>query len=112
MGDAAAAAEAQQRAAEAAAALDKDLTAKEAANKDLYAQGNAVMNIKVLVTATLDKPANNYGRWRSSFLTVLGKYNLKDHVLSNDAYPARSVWAQMDCCVLTWVYCTVSSDLQ
>jgi hypothetical protein len=46
--------------------------------------------------AALDKPANNYSRWRSSFLTVLGKYNLKDHVLSNDAYPARSVWAQMD----------------
>jgi hypothetical protein len=112
MGDAAAAAEAQKRAAEAAAALNKDLTAKEAANKDLYAQTNAVMNIKVLVTTTLDKPANNYGRWRSSFLTVLGKYNLKDHVLSDDAYPARSVWAQMDCCVLTWVYCTVSSDLE
>jgi hypothetical protein len=112
MGDVAAAAEAQKCAAEAAAALDKDLTAKEAANKDLYAQANAVMNIKVLVTGTLDKPANNYGRWRSSFLTVLGKYNLKDHVLSDDAYPAGSVWAQMDCCVLTWVYCTVSSDLQ
>jgi hypothetical protein len=109
---AAAAAEAQKRAEEAAAALDKDLTCKEAGNKDLYAQANVVMNIKVLVTATLDKPANNYGRWRSSFLTVLGKYNLKDHVLSDDAYPARSVWAQMDCRILTWVYCTISSHLQ
>jgi hypothetical protein len=112
MGDAAEAAAAKKRAEEAAAALDRDLTAKEEANKDLYAQANAVMNIKVLVTATLDKASNNYGRWRASFSTVLGKYNLKDHVLSDDAYPARPVWAQMDCCVLTWVYCTISSDLQ
>ena len=43
--------------------------------------------------ATLDKPANNYGRWSSMFLVVLGKYNLKDHVLSDVSYPGRSAWA-------------------
>ena len=42
---------------------------------------------KILVPVTLEKPANNYGRWRSLFLVVLGKYNLKDHVLSDGSYP-------------------------
>jgi hypothetical protein len=39
----------------------------------------------------------------------LGKYNLKDHVLSDASYPTRSAWATMDCCILTWVYCTISN---
>ena len=67
---------------------------------------------KILVPVTLEKPANNYGRWRSLFLIVLGKYNLKDHVLSDYSYPERSTWSIMDCCVLTWVYDTVSNVLQ
>lgn len=96
----------------AAKALDHVLTAREEANATIHAQASGVMNIKVLVTMTLDKSANNYGRWRSMFLVVLGKYNLKDHVLSDESYPTRSAWTQMDCCVLTWVYCTVSNDLQ
>ena len=41
-----------------------------------------------------------------------GKYNLKPHVLSDDSYPDRSAWSTMDCCVLTWIYGTVSNDLQ
>ena len=111
--DAAAAAAAAKAAAEAEAArLDAELTAKETANATLHSQAIGVMNIKVLVPMTLEKPANNYGRWRSMFLVVLGKYNLKDHVLSDASYPARSAWATMDCCVLTWIYCTISSDLQ
>ena len=46
------------------------------------------------------------------FLTVLGKYALTRHVLEDEAFPARLAWIQADCCVLTWVYGTVSSDLQ
>jgi hypothetical protein len=116
MGDtAAAAAAAKQREEEARAAaeaLNRELTTTEEANAAIHAQAIGVMNIKVLVPVTLDKPANNYGRWRSMFLVVLGKYNLKDHVLSDASYPDCSAWAQMDCCVLTWVYCTISNDLQ
>jgi len=114
MADEAAAAAAAKRHEEeartAAAALDKQLTTQEEANAAIHAQAIGVMNIKVLVPVTLDKPANNYGRWRSMFLVVLGKYNLKDHILSDVSYPGRSAWAQMDCCVLTWVYCTISNS--
>jgi hypothetical protein len=60
----------------------------------------------------LDKTTNNYGRWQSLFLVVLGKYNLKGHVLTDTSYPDRRAWATMDCCVMTWIYSTVSDDLQ
>jgi hypothetical protein len=35
------------------------------------------------------------------FIAVLSKYNLKDHVISDDSYPNHSVWATMDCCVIS-----------
>jgi len=123
MGDAAAAAAAAAandakkredaaREAEALAALVRALTAHETANTTLHTQAISILNIKMLVLVTLEKPANNYGRWRSLFLVVLGKYNLKDHVLSDAFYPDLSAWATMDYCVLTWIYCTISNDLQ
>ncbi|XP_066382667.1 uncharacterized protein [Miscanthus floridulus] len=46
------------------------------------------------------------------FLTVLGKYALTRHVLEDEAFPSRSAWVQADCCVLMWIYGTVSGDLQ
>jgi hypothetical protein len=75
---------AQRRAV--ADALDHVLTAREEANAAIHAQASGVMNIKVLVTVTPDKSANNYDHWRSMFLVVLDKYNLKDHVLSDKSY--------------------------
>ncbi|XP_072148579.1 uncharacterized protein [Setaria viridis] len=114
-GDAAAAAAAaatEKQRQEEAEALDKALTAKEAANATLHAQAIALHNIKSAITLVLDQLSNNYGRWRPLFLIVLGKYNLKEHVLTDIAYPDRSAWATMDSCVLTWIICTVSNDLQ
>ena len=60
----------------------------------------------------LDHAANNYNRWRAMFLTILGKYALTDHVLSDVDNADRPAWVQMDCAVLTWIYCTIHADLQ
>ncbi|XP_066357843.1 uncharacterized protein [Miscanthus floridulus] len=104
--------EREQRARDAAeanraAALD----AYEAKHAAVHAAAIAVLNIKVLVPLVLDRAADNYTRWRSMFLTVLGKYALTDHVLSDVANVDRSAWVQMDCTVLTWIYCTIHADL-
>lgn len=58
----------------------------------------------------LDRATDNYNRWRSMFLTVLGKYALTDHVVNAD----RPAWVQMNCTVLTWIYiyCKIHADLQ
>jgi hypothetical protein len=93
---------------ERAAALD----AYEARYATVHAAAIAVLNIKVLVPLVLDRAADNYNRWHALFLTVLGKYALTDHVLSDVVNTDRPAWVQMNCTVLTWIYGTIHADLQ
>ncbi|XP_040382424.1 programmed cell death 6-interacting protein-like [Oryza brachyantha] len=109
--EAAARADAARRAEEdrlRAAALDE----YEKTHEALWAQATAVVNVKALIPIVLDKATDTYTKWRGIFLTVLGKYALTRHALEDEAFPARPAWIQADCCVLTWIYGTVSSDLQ
>jgi len=62
----------------------------------VHAAAIAVLNIKVLVPLVLDRAADNYNRWRSMFLVVLGKYALTDHVLSDVVNANRPAWVQMN----------------
>ena len=68
--------------------------------------------MKALIPVVLDQAMNTYTKWRGMFLTILGKYALTHHVLEDEAFPSRPAWVQADCCVLTWIYGTVSGDLQ
>ena len=97
----------EKAAADRAAALD----AYEAKYAAVHAAAIAVLNIKVLVPLVLDRTADNYNRWRAMFLVVLGKYALTDHVLSDVVNADRPAWVQMNCTVLTWIYCTIHADL-
>ncbi|XP_072150121.1 uncharacterized protein [Setaria viridis] len=118
------AAEERRLAAEAAARADKArrdeelrlrtaaLAEYEAAHEAIWAQATAVVNVKALIPIILDTATNTYTKWRGMFLTVLGKYALTRHVLEDEAFPERPVWTQVDYVVLTWIYNTVSSDLQ
>jgi hypothetical protein len=115
--EATAEAERQRRAAEATAAQaaaerEAALDALEAKHAAIHAQALAVVNIKNLIPITLDRITNNYDRWRKVFLITLGKYALTDHVLSDEVHPTRSAWAQMECTVMSWIYNTISPDLQ
>jgi hypothetical protein len=94
--------------ADRAAALD----VYEAKYATVHAAAIAVLNIKVLVPLVLDRTNDNYNQWRALFLTVLGKYALMDHVLSDVVNADRLAWVQMNCTVLTWIYNTIHADLQ
>ena len=98
----------RQIAADRAKALDE----YEAKHANVHSAAIAVLNIKVLVPVVLDRAANNYNRWCSLFLVVLGKYTLTDHVLTDVVNADRPAWVQMDCTVLTWIYGTINADLQ
>jgi len=78
----------RQAEADRAAALD----AYEAKYAAVHAAAIAVLNIKVLVPLVLDRAADNYNRWRSMFLVVLGKYALTDHILSDVVNADRPAW--------------------
>jgi hypothetical protein len=115
------AAEDRRLAAEAAARADAArlaeearlrLDAFEAAHESVWAQATAVVNVKAMIPIVLDKATGTYTKWRGMFLTVLGKYALTPHVLDDETLPDRPVWVQVDCVVLSWIFATVSSDLQ
>jgi hypothetical protein len=91
-----------------AAALDTH----EAAHEALWAQATAVINVRALIPVVLDQAMNTYSKWRGMFLIVLGKYALTSHVLEDESFPDRPAWVQTDCVILTWIYDTISNDLQ
>jgi hypothetical protein len=104
-------AEAAHRAEEArlrAAALDE----YEAAHKALWTQATAVINVRALIPVVLDQATNTFNKWRGMLLIVLGKYALTCHILEDESFPDRPAWVQTDCVILTWIYGTISNDLQ
>jgi hypothetical protein len=104
-------AEAERR-TEAARLRIAALTNFEATHEAIWAQATAVVNVKALIPIILDKATNTYTKWRGMFLTMLGKHALTPHVLEDATHPDRPVWVQTDCIVLSWIFTTVSGDLQ
>jgi hypothetical protein len=100
------------RRAEEARLRSEALDNYEAAHEAIWATATAVVNIKGMIPIILDKAANTYTKWRGMFLSVLGKYALASHVLDDDVLPEHPVWVQMDCVVLSWIFSTISGDLQ
>ena len=71
----------------------------------------AVQNIRSLIPIVLDV-SGNYARWRDQFLLVVGKFSLRDHVLSDAPLAAAQPdWVRMDCVVKSWILGSVSDDL-
>jgi hypothetical protein len=77
---------------------------------NLHAQAVAVQNIRALVPVVLDI-STLYTRWRDSFLLVVGKYTLADHVLTDTFAPTSPDWVRMDCVVKSWIVGTITTDL-
>jgi len=82
-----------------------------AAIAHLHSQACAVQNIKYLVPIVLDLKSPHYSKWRGYLLLALGRYSLKDHVLSDDSRPTDPVWYRMDCVVVSWIFNSISTDL-
>ncbi|XP_066341933.1 uncharacterized protein [Miscanthus floridulus] len=90
-----------------AAALDQERTQADALD-----QAAAVQNIKHLIPIVLElQSSSNYSKWRDYFLLTLGRFSLRDHVLSDDARPDNPAWSRMDCVVVSWTFNTISPDL-
>jgi len=78
---------------------------------NLHAQAVAVQNIRLLVPLVLDVSSTFYGRWRESFLHVVGRYSLESHVLSDASTPTSPDWVRMDYVVRTWLGGTITDAL-
>ena len=79
----------------------------------LHLQAADVQNIRALVTVLLDPMSSSYGRWRDQVLLALRRYTLDDHVLLDTLIEARdAVWLRLDSVAMSWIYRTISLDLQ
>ncbi|XP_025822850.1 uncharacterized protein LOC112898774 [Panicum hallii] len=58
----------------------------------------------------LEFDAGNYGQWRLCFLAVFAKFGLVDHI-NSFMVQGTSDWVQNDYSIVSWLYCTISTDL-
>jgi hypothetical protein len=87
------------------------ISTETAAVAHLHSQAAAVQNIKNLIPIVLDLQASNYSKWRGYILLILGRFALKDHVLSDTIHPHDAAWSRMDCVVVSWIFNTIAPDL-
>jgi hypothetical protein len=79
----------------------------------LHLQTVGVPHIKNPVTVVLDSTSTSYARWRDQVLLALRRYALDDHVLSDTPVEARDLtWRRPDSTVMSWIFGTISLDLQ
>ena len=79
----------------------------------LHLQAAGVQNIKALVSVLLDPTSSSYGRWRDQVLLALCRYALDDHILLDTPVEAQDlVWLCLDSVALSWIFGTISLDLQ
>jgi hypothetical protein len=79
---------------------------------NLHVQATGVLNICSLVSVVLDSSSTHYARWRDNVLLTLRRYALTDHVLSDATFPNVPAWDRMDIIVRSWIYNTISPELQ
>jgi hypothetical protein len=60
----------------------------------------------------LDLSSSDYSWWRDNVLLTLGCYSLSDHVLLDTTYVDVPAWDQMDNVINSWIWCTISPNLQ
>jgi hypothetical protein len=79
---------------------------------NIHVQVAGVQNIHSLVTVTLDVSSAHYAWWRDNVLLTLGRYSLFDHVLLDTTSVGVSAWDRMDIVINSWIWGTISPDLQ
>jgi hypothetical protein len=89
---------------------DHSVCDEAAAVARLHSQAVAVQNIRNLIPIVLDQQSSNY-KWCGYVLLILGRFSLKDHVLSNDVRLLDPAWSRMDDVVVLWIFNTISPDL-
>ncbi|CAO2169742.1 unnamed protein product [Urochloa humidicola] len=73
-----------------------------------------LINIKSHVPVTLDLGDSNFSTWRTFFLIMFRKFDVLDHVDGtrfSNLMLDDAEWTQIDTCIVSWLYSTLSSDL-
>jgi hypothetical protein len=79
---------------------------------NIHVQAAGVQNICSLISITLDISSSNHVRWCNNVLLTLGHYSLSDHMLLDTTYVSIPTWDRMDNIIKSWIWGTISLDLQ
>ena len=87
-------------------------SAADASAGALFLHPYATINVKAHVPIELELYSANYGKWSAFFKAMCGKFGLLHHI-DGSVPPRRTdpAWEQVDCCVRTWLYGSVSQDV-
>ena len=78
----------------------------------LFLHPYATISVTSHVPIKLELHSSNYGKWSAFFKAMCGKFGLLHHI--NGFIPPHrtdAAWEQIDCCVRTWLYGSVSQDV-
>ncbi|KAL6661383.1 hypothetical protein ACP70R_000767 [Stipagrostis hirtigluma subsp. patula] len=73
-----------------------------------------LINIASHINIKLDLAEANYSAWRTLFILAFRKFGLMDHIDGTADIFTRAndvEWVQIDCCIVSWLYTTVSKDI-
>lgn len=68
------------------------------------------VNIKTLVSTTLDLKSENYSKWRNLFQVVVDGFALEDHITRADN-SVNPTWKCLNHTILSWIYGSISSEI-
>ena len=70
------------------------------------------IDIRHHVPVTVDLHAGNSAQWCRFFLTIVGMFDVRDHLVAPAAPRRRDLeWVMVDHCIVHWLYATISSEL-
>jgi hypothetical protein len=73
-----------------------------------------LINIKGHVPVTLNIGDSNFGTWHTFFKIAFRKFGLMNHVdgsMDSSLMFDDAEWLQIDTCIVSWLYTTLSDDL-
>ena len=85
-----------------------------AASVAITAATAQLINIKSHVPVTLGVGDSNFTIWRTFFNIVFRKFGIKDHIdgtVDSRAMLLNTEWTQIDTCIVSWLYTTLSPEL-
>nr|XP_034594764.1 uncharacterized protein LOC117856531 [Setaria viridis] len=70
------------------------------------------VNVGSYIPVLLDMDESNYGQWRCSFDSILGKFGLESHVHALPPLDERDAELRMiDHCVVNWLHNTIATNV-
>ena len=73
-----------------------------------------LINIRSHVPVTLGVGDSNFTIWRTFFNIVFRKFDIEDHIdgtVDSRAMLLDTEWTQIDTCIVSWLYTTLSPEL-